>query len=135
MPIWDVSEPTEPLPPLNREEVLKEVKEQLPEPWMWHTVQTRIIEGKAEQNPRYDILVSKRKVVNEEIAHEVRFGQAQTQTTLKSNYSIVLGVIISDDMIEYIDDQLVTATVIIRSSIELLNMLREIDKKGGGVVR
>lgn len=132
---WEVRAPKEPLPPLNREEVLKEIKEQLPEPWMWHTVQTRIIEGKAQHNPTYDILVSRRKAVNEEIVHEVRFGQAQTESTLKSNYSIVLGVIISDDMVEYIDDQLVTATVIIRSSDELLRMLKEIDNKGGGVVR
>ena len=132
---WEVEAPKEPLPPLDKVEVLKEIKEQLPEPWMWHTIQTRIIEGKAENNPNYDILLSKRKAVNEEMVHEVRFGQAQNQSILKSNYSIVLGVIISDDMIDYIDDQLVTATVIIRSCDELLRMLKEVDKKGGGIVR
>jgi len=134
MPIWDINT-KEPIIPLNKENVLKEIKEQLPEPWMWLTIDDRIIEGDLEKNPRYDILVIKKKNVNEEIVHEVRFGQAQPQSILKSNYSIILGVIITDDMVEYIDDILVTATVIIRSSKELFGMLREIDTRGGGIVK
>ena len=81
MPIWDINT-KEPIIPLNKENVLKEIKEQLPEPWMWLTIDDRIIEGDLEKNPRYDILVIKKKNVNEEIVHEVRFGHESKENKI-----------------------------------------------------
>jgi len=42
----------------------------------------RIIEGDLEKNPRYDILVIKKKNVNEEIVHEVRFGHESKENKI-----------------------------------------------------
>src|ERR1700735_5551420 len=90
--------------PFNKEKTLEEIKDQLPEPWMWCTIAERIsyffkLEGGSTgyKAPEYDILVTRTKKVTEVIRHtRPVLGPFEKEVT--STYSIMLGVIISEEI-------------------------------------
>jgi hypothetical protein len=120
--------------PFNKEQTLEEIQDQLPQPWMWCTLAERIVENNPPPEcPHYDILVTRTKKVTEIIKHH-RSVQGPATTEVTSTYSIILGVIISDEISPYADDDaLTTAVVTVRSSRELFDILNKLDRKEGGI--
>lgn len=117
--------------PFNKENVINEIKNQLPEPWIWYTVNECM--GNNDL-PTYDLIITRKKNVNEDLTVS-RPGQ-QYRGLISTTYSISIGV----DIIENItcdgiidNDYLVTASIQVKSSKELFNLLRNIDSKPGGI--
>jgi len=118
----------------NKEEIIEEIKEKLPEPWLWYTIGSSM---DSPFNPKYDLLIIRNKDVREEINHHRPF--SSFKNTVDSVYSLVLGVNIVDrfstqkkfDIPE--EDALVTAVVEVNSAVTLFNILRDMDSQPGGI--
>jgi hypothetical protein len=116
----------------DKKAIIEEIKLQIPEPWVWYTVNDCMGD---ESFPVYDLVISKKKEVNEEISFDGN-QFSSFKTVVKGMYSIVLGV----DIIEKtthskfeMSDHLVTASIQVKSSREVFDILRRIDKKNGGI--
>lgn len=116
----------------NKEDIIEEIKEQLPEPWMWYTISESI-----NSSCEYDLLVIRNKNVKEEISHTRPF--ASFTNVIDCIYSIVLGVCVVDKFSSQkkfnisTDESLVTATVEVNSARTLFDLIKEIDSKNEGI--
>ena len=110
-------------------DIIREIKEKLPEPWIWYTIENA--------NPKYDLLIIRNKDVREEISHNRTFSSVKKE--IKSLYSIVLGIHIVDTFStqkrfdKLNENALVTAAVEINSAGTLFEIIKEIDSKAGGI--
>jgi len=118
-------------PPFNKENILEEIKNQLPEPWIWYTVHECM--GNNDLST-YDLIITRKKNINEDLTIG-RPGQPY-RSLISTTYSINIGIEVVEEITcpNIIDnDYLVTASVQIKSSRELFNLLRNIDSKPGGI--
>lgn len=115
----------------DKDAIVEEIKNQLPEPWIWYTVENCM---GTNDFPTYDLLITRKKIVNEEL----RIDQnpfTSFRTVVEGTYSISLGidVINKPSSIFEMSDPLVTAGIQINSSKNLFDILRKIDNNPGGI--
>lgn len=115
----------------NKESIVEEIKNQLPEPWIWYTIN----ECMGGNNfPTYDLIITRKKSVNEDLTIG-RLSQPY-RSLISTTYSINIGIDVVEEVVcsGVIDnDHLVTAAIQIKSSKELFNLLRSIESKPGGI--
>jgi hypothetical protein len=114
----------------DKDDIIDEIKEQLPDPWMWYTINN--------SDPKYDLLIIRNKDVREEISHTRPF--SSVKKPIDSVYSIVLGINVVNTFSTQKrfdvsnENALVTAAIEINSSRTLFDIIKEIDSKAGGIV-
>lgn len=119
--------------PFNKHDIIEEIKEKLPEPWMWYTIND-CMDGIA--NP-YDFLIIRNKEVTEEFTHTRPFSSVIRK--VDSIYSIILGINVVDRFSSKkqfemsLVDTLVTAGIEVNSAATLFAIIKEIDSREGGI--
>lgn len=117
----------------DKESILQEIKQTLPNPWVWYTINDCMDEyGK----PAYDLLIMR----NKEISEEINFNGnpfSSVQSKFNNLYSVVLGVNVVDKFKSAkrfeLTEEFSTASVEVKSWRMLQDIIREIDAKGGGI--
>jgi hypothetical protein len=116
----------------NKEQVIEDIKNCLPNPWVWYTIGSCMEEV---DNPNYDLVVMRTKEVTED--YTIARDMSRVDIRNQSLYSIVLGLYISDTFSVYnrfdTSCELVTAAVEVKSAFVLLDILKNIDAKIGGI--
>lgn len=132
----------------NKETILQQIKEQLPEPWFWCTIQSRLADEKNHlaysscvpkeavlNSPIYDLIIMRNKNVNEEINYVTPF--SAYDKNIHTVYSITMGIMVKSPIekkeILPIADDMVNISLIISSVTELFNYLKEVDSQEGGI--
>jgi hypothetical protein len=116
--------------PFNKDAIIETIKEQLPEPWIWYTINTAM-------NPscEYDLLIIRNKDIKEHIHHARQFSSFTDE--IDCTYSIVLGIYVVDKFSSQkrfttsTEESLVTATVEVNSARTLFDLIKEVDTKRG----
>jgi hypothetical protein len=121
--------------PFNKEDILHKIKLNIPPPWFWCTMEQRLSDDKSDFNPVYDLLIMRNKTVDEVIRYVTPF--TMHEKNVNTVYSIVIGVFIKsidEQFINYIySDEMVNASIVVDSFSELLNFLKKVDCKEGGI--
>lgn len=117
----------------NKEEVLEDIKQKIPSPWVWYTLGVCMEEV---DDPKYDLLIMRNKDVHEKITINRPWSISEREKT--SVYSVILGVYIVETLswnsIFDTTHEFVTAAVQVNSSYFLLdNIIGAIDNNLGGI--
>lgn len=130
----------------DKNDIIDDIKDHLPEPWIWFTISTRMESDNAyipsasiilnvDDCPFYDLLITKR----------INFAEQKNfinQLSIKNTgpqiyYNIILGININENNLRikqnHMLDELVTLSVNISSSYELFDILEEIDVSQIGI--
>jgi len=116
----------------DKADILEEVKEKLPEPWMWYTIKNAIV-----NEPAYDLIIIRNREVKEEISHHRPF--SSFRNIVDSLYSIVLGVNIVDRFSSQrtfdtaLEDPIVTAAIEVNSARTLFDIIKDFDGRNRGI--
>lgn len=120
--------------PFDKEAILHKIKEGLPAPWFWCTIGQRLSDDNTNFYP-YDLLIMRNKSINEVIRHVTPF--TMHEKDINTVYSIVIGVFvksIDEQFVNYVySDEMVNASIVVDSFDELLNFLKKVDSKQGGI--
>jgi hypothetical protein len=130
----------------DKNDIIDDIKDNLPEPWMWFTINTRMVSDNAyipsvsnmldvDAAPFYDLLITKRISFPEQKNFINQLSVKNTGPQVY--YNIILGININEERPRvkqnHMLDELVTLCVNISSPYELFDILEEIDASQIGI--
>jgi hypothetical protein len=119
----------------DKDEIIQEILENLPEDWIWFTVNKRmsdaILPHEEAIYPRYDLIITSKKLVKEQKNTINPYSAANSEYLY--NINIGINVVPKIPIKNSFKDELVTIAVEVSSCRQLLNFLEEVDSEFGGI--